>query len=116
MKKLLEQFTRERLEALIDDEDCRATVAEQEVLAGIALAVMDGKYPEIPDGWKLVPVEPTEDMVVEGFESKPCKLFSEPAEWASFDEMSGCQQAAHTARLCWAAMLAAAPTPGGGDA
>mgnify|MGYP000630887457 CR=1 FL=1 len=48
--QLLEQFTRERLESLIDDEDCRVTVAEQEALAQIALAVMDDNYPGIPDG------------------------------------------------------------------
>ena len=41
MKKLIEQFSRERLEALIDDEDCRATVSEQETFAEIVLALQD---------------------------------------------------------------------------
>lgn len=63
----------------------------------------------VPDGWKLVPIEPTEDMVIRGFESKPDQFWSTPEEWAEYEGMSGCQQAAHKARLCYAAMLAAAP-------
>lgn len=65
----------------------------------------------LPDGWKLVPIEPTEDMVISGFESKPSQLFSPAIEWEAYEAMSGCQQAAHRAKLCWAAMLAATPTP-----
>lgn len=65
----------------------------------------------IPAGWKLVPIEPTEAMIVCGFESRPDPVFSKPEEWEAFDAMTGCQQAAHKARLCYAAMLAAAPTP-----
>ena len=63
-----------------------------------------------PEGWKLVPVEPTESMIVDGFESEPDEDFSAPKIWAEYEAMSGCQQAAHRAKLCWAAMLAAAPT------
>lgn len=63
----------------------------------------------VPDGWKLVPFDPTEDMLVNGFESKPDERFSEPKVWAEYDAMSGCQQAAHRALLCWQAMLLAAP-------
>jgi hypothetical protein len=65
----------------------------------------------IPDGWKLVPIEPTESMVIDGFESEPDKFFSDKNEWKAYKEMSGCQQAAHRAKLCWAAMIAAAPKP-----
>lgn len=64
-----------------------------------------------PKGWKLVPVEPTEDMVIQGFESEPKLLFIDPEDWDKYESMSGCQQAAHKTRLCWAAMLEAAPTP-----
>lgn len=67
--------------------------------------------PVIPDGWVLVPVEPTEDMIVEGFESEPDESFSDEKEWEAYDAMSRCQQAAHRATLCWAAMIAAAPKP-----
>lgn len=67
--------------------------------------------PVIPDGWKLVPIEPTEHMIVEGFESEPDEFFSDAEVWEAYDAMSGCQQAAHRAKLCWAAMLAAAPKP-----
>lgn len=61
------------------------------------------------DGWVAVPVEPTEDMIVEGFESEPDEIFSDERDWEAYDAMSGCQQAAHRAKLCWAAMISAAP-------
>ncbi|WP_234090147.1 hypothetical protein [Enterobacter asburiae] len=70
-----------------------------------------GKSPVIPDGWVMVPVEPTEDMIVNGFESEPDESFSDEKEWEEYDAMSGCQQAAHRAKLCWAAMIASAPKP-----
>lgn len=69
----------------------------------------DGNSQVIPDGWVMVPVEPTEDMIVNGFESEPDESFSDEKEWEAYDAMSGCQQAAHRAKLCWAAMIAAAP-------
>ncbi len=65
----------------------------------------------IPDGYVMVPVEPTEKMVIEGFESEPDEFFSKSEVWEAYQEMSGCQQAAHRAKLCWSAMLAAAPKP-----
>lgn len=67
--------------------------------------------PETPDGWVMVPKEPTEHMIVCGFESEPNKYFSDKDDWKAYKEMSGCQQAAHRAKLCWNAMLAAAPKP-----
>lgn len=65
--------------------------------------------PVIPDGWKLVPIEPTEKMVIEGFESEPDEFFSKSEVWEAYQKMSGCEQAAHRAKLCWAAMISAAP-------
>ncbi len=65
--------------------------------------------PVTPDGWVMVPVEPTEDMIVQGFESEPDESFSDADVWEAYEAMSGCQQAAHRAKLCWAAMIAAAP-------
>nr|WP_260471462.1 DUF551 domain-containing protein [Enterobacter roggenkampii] len=70
-----------------------------------------GNSPVIPDGWVMVPVEPTEDMIVHGFESEPDESFSDEKEWEAYVTMSGCQQAAHRAKLCWAAMITAAPKP-----
>ena len=67
----------------------------------------DGNSPAIPDGWVMVPVEPTEGMIVNGFESEPDESFSDEKEWEAYDAMSGCQQAAHRAKLCWAAMIRA---------
>ena len=75
----------------------------------IALDTLTAQDELVPDGWKLVPVEPTEEMIIDGFESRPDESFSEPAVWKKYSQMSGCQQAAYKAQLCWAAMLAAAP-------
>ncbi|EOG5487633.1 hypothetical protein ACLE1M_003592 [Enterobacter hormaechei] len=77
-------------------------------------AMLQGAEPvttayKLPVGWVAVPVEPTEDMIVNGFESEPDESFSDEKEWEAYDAMSGCQQAAHRAKLCWAAMIAAAP-------
>jgi hypothetical protein len=71
--------------------------------------VLHANYPVIPDGWVLAPVEPTEDMVIAGFESEPDETFSKPEVWEEYQAMTGCQQAAYRAKLCWSAMLAAAP-------
>lgn len=65
--------------------------------------------PATPDGWVMVPIDPTESMVIAGFESEPDEFFSEEEDWAAYEAMSGCQQAAHRAKLCYAAMLAAVP-------
>ncbi|WP_336660255.1 hypothetical protein [Enterobacter asburiae] len=67
--------------------------------------------PALANGWVVVPVEPTEDMIVHGFESEPDESFSDADVWEAYEAMSGCQQAAHRAKLCWSAMLAAAPKP-----
>ena len=64
----------------------------------------------VPEGFKLVPVEPTLEMVTKGFESAPDECFSPTAEWEAYAAMTGCQKAAHRARLCYAAMLATVPT------
>lgn len=62
----------------------------------------------VPDGWVTVPVEPTEGMVIAGFEAELREEFRDPEAWEAFEAMSGCEQAAHRAKLCWAAMIAAA--------
>ncbi|HIG8794972.1 TPA: hypothetical protein ACYEOW_001205 [Raoultella terrigena] len=72
-------------------------------------AELAGNSPVIPDGYVIVPKEPTERMVIAGFESEPDEGFSELQVWEAYEDMSGCEQAAYRARLCWAAMLAAAP-------
>lgn len=81
-----------------------------------AASMLQGAEPvttayKLPEGWVAVPIEPTEDMIVNGFESEPDESFSDAEVWEAYDAMSGCQQAAHRAKLCWAAMIAAAPKP-----
>ncbi|MDT7446287.1 hypothetical protein [Citrobacter freundii] len=68
-----------------------------------------GNSPVIPNGYVLVPIVPTEDMIINGFESEPDEFFSKSEDWDAYQEMSGCEQAAHRAKLCWAAMIKAAP-------
>lgn len=46
--------------------------------------VVPGNSPVIPDGWVAVPVEPTEDMIVNGFESEPDERFSDAEEWEAY--------------------------------
>lgn len=87
------------------------TMAEFAFRAGRESSTQVGNSPATPDGWVMVPIEPTEDMIVNGFESEPDESFSDEKEWESYDAMSGCQQAAHRAKLCWAAMIAAVPKP-----
>jgi hypothetical protein len=58
----------------------------------------------VPEGYALVPIEPTSDMVVDGFEA--VSEFHDTDEYA---ELSGCQGAAESARICYAAMLKSAP-------
>lgn len=86
------------------------TDVERAMVAEIAeLRAQQAAAPGAMPGWQWVPVEPTLDMVTSGFESAPDEFFSPTAEWAAYAEMTGCQKAAHRARLCYAAMLAAAP-------
>lgn len=80
-----------------------------ELLRHRAAMLQAGNSQVIPDGRVMVPVEPTEDMIIQGFESEPDESFSEEKDWLTYEAMSGCQQAAHRAKLCWAAMIAAAP-------
>ena len=68
-----------------------------------------GNSPVTPDGYVLVPIVPTEDMIINGFESVPDPHFSDEKEWEEYEALSGCRQAARRAELCWAAMIKAAP-------
>lgn len=76
--------------------------------AALKSLLQAGNSPVIPDGYVMVPKEPTERMVIDGFESEPDETFSEPEVWEAYEAMSGCEQAHYRARLCWAAMVAAA--------
>lgn len=76
---------------------------------GVKYIPLAGNYPVIPDGYVLVPIVPTEDMIINGFESVPDPHFSDEKEWEEYEALSGCRQAARRAELCWAAMVAAAP-------
>ncbi|WP_241575075.1 hypothetical protein [Rosenbergiella nectarea] len=62
----------------------------------------------IPNGYALVPIEPTENMIIAGFESKPSAFNSSLEEVERCEAMSGCEQAGHRAKLCWKAMVAEA--------
>jgi len=89
-----------------------ASTAVKEVWKDRAWTAEEKLAELVPEGWKLVPVEPTEEMVINGFESQPDECLSDPAVWEKYSQMSGCQQASYEAQLCWLAMLAAAPCCG----
>ena len=106
-------LTEEQMDQLIEfirgEQEVWSLEGHYSTVLRIALAALASQTGSAPDGWKLVPIEPTEDMVVEGFESEPDEFFSNAEDWKNFEAMSGCQQAAHNAKLCWQAMLTAAP-------
>lgn len=91
------------------DVDC-GCVSTEAFMHWMRKAYDGGRSSIIPDGYVMVPIEPTEDMIVEGFESEPDEDFSDSDVWEEYQAMSGCKQAVHRAKLCWAAMLSAAPT------
>ncbi|UAN64278.1 hypothetical protein [Serratia sp. JSRIV006] len=65
--------------------------------------------PVIPDGWKLVPVEPTESMVIDGFESEAWDALGD----AVLDKKGwpySCRESAECVTGIFKAMLAASPT------
>lgn len=106
----------QKLGSDLDAAEKRIAELERERVAmeAVKLAMRDEMRtsppaPVVPNGWVMVPVEPTEDMIVQGFESEPDESFSDADVWEAYEAMSGCQQAAHRAKLCWAAMIAAAP-------
>lgn len=74
-----------------------------------AAMLQAGNSPVTPDGYVLVPIVPTEDMIINGFESVPNPHFSDEKEWEEYEALSGCRQAARRAELCWVAMIKAAP-------
>lgn len=111
---ILQQATKVDERPRTDDDKCDPAI--DTVCDYALLPELVGNSPVIPDGWKLVPIEPTENMIIDGFESEPDEDFSEPDDWEEYAAMSGCEQAAHRAKLCWAAMLAAAPAVEGDKA
>jgi hypothetical protein len=107
-------LTDERIEQIWDETVTADAETLKEVRLRFARAVARNVAAQIdqvavPEGWKLVPVEPTLDMVTKGFESAPDEFFSPGENWDTYAAMTGCQKAAYRARLCYAAMLAAAP-------
>ncbi|WP_447886788.1 hypothetical protein [Serratia fonticola] len=66
--------------------------------------------PVIPDGWKLVPIEPTESMVIDGFESEAFDALAD----AVLDKKGwpySCRESAECVTGIFKAMLAATPSP-----
>lgn len=64
----------------------------------------------VPRGWKMVPIEPTEEMWVVGFEA-----VSDFQDTDEYQAMAGCKGAAESAKVCYQEMLRAAPKPVGCD-
>lgn len=69
-----------------------------------------GNSPVIPEGYKLVPIEPTESMVIDGFESEDFDALAD----AVLDKKGwpySCRESAECVTGIFKAMLAAAPAP-----
>lgn len=99
------EVQRHVLNGLMPDFDGVAMSQRECFQAGLEV----GKSRAIPDGWVMVPIIPTEDMIINGFESVPDPHFSDEKEWEEYEALSGCRQAARRAELCWEAMISAAP-------
>lgn len=106
--------TTELLEAMeevirISDRDHEAWSRAKEALATCRAAMLgNGNSPEIQDGWKLVPVEPAESMVIDGFESDAflslADAVNESKGWPY-----GCAEAAECVTGIFKAMIAGVP-------
>lgn len=90
---------------LDDDEANLATEIWNACRAAMLAQPVSQRYtfnsPEIPDGWKLVPVEPTEDMIAAAMNCDDVEFNSDETFCVNFDNI-------------YAAMLAAAPEGGNG--
>ena len=102
-------YTPEPEKAVIWLNNYSGTCVQEYVTLERMQEVQDGNSPVIPNGYVLVPIVPTEDMIINGFESVPDPHFSDEKEWKEYEALSGCRQAARRAELCWAAMIKAAP-------
>ncbi|MBA7800756.1 hypothetical protein HV170_04355 [Citrobacter freundii] len=82
---------------------CRAAMlqAGNSPAIGIDLASEPDRSVEVrylaPPGYVIVPIVPTEDMIINGFESVPDPHFSDEKEWEEYEALSGCRQAARRA-------------------
>ena len=76
---------------------------------GVGPLMQPANSPEIPDGWKLVPVKPTHDMQEAGIDAhyEAEKKMQEPNAW----EPGGFAERKVRASHVYRAMLAAAPHP-----
>lgn len=90
------------------DVDCGCVTTEA-FYHWLRVAYEAGNSPVATDGYVIVPIVPTEDMIINGFESVPNQHFSDEKEWEEYEALSGCRQAARRAELCWSAMIKAAP-------
>lgn len=75
---------------------------------------LSSNSPVIPDGWKLVPVELTEKMVIHGFESEAFEALTD----AVLDKKGwpySCRESAECVTGIFKAMVEVAPSPGGPD-
>lgn len=100
--------------AMCDDIDAQLWDTYESAISSLAAPVASAAPVDVlpymvPAGFAIVPIEPTEDMVIDGFESAPDRHLSTEKVWSEYKDLSGCQQAAYRARACWAAMLAKAP-------
>ncbi|QMD63092.1 ead/Ea22-like family protein [Citrobacter sp. RHB35-C17] len=112
---LLDELEAAEHTAAVDHEAACSLVEENEEMkrkleaAEKRIAELEAREVKVLDGYVMVPIVPTEDMAINGFESEPDPHFSDEKEWAEYKALSGCRKAARRAELCWAAMIKAVP-------
>ncbi|MDZ5813866.1 hypothetical protein U4I65_02295 [Stenotrophomonas maltophilia] len=111
----IEKRARELLAAHVGGQMCTPEMVMDPSVPQLGVVATEGAVRAImaaltpPDGYVLVPVEPTEEMISSGAESRPMRPFTPLEEWEAFEAMTGCEQGWHKAKLCYAAMLSARP-------
>ena len=126
--KVTEYFVRRpgddfAIAADIVDPDMEPSSANADYIAAsdpqTILALIDrverAERAQVPIGWRAVPIEPTDDMVIGGFESTPDRVFVGDKYPEEYEYMTGCQQAAFRAKRCYAAMIKSAPAAPKGE-
>lgn len=88
-----------------DEDGILCATSRQAVEVASALIREMAEQPQAaPEGWRLVPVQPTDEMLTQAEENTPKFLHGDP--WYGAEEISSEQ-----AEACYKAMLAAAPQP-----
>jgi hypothetical protein len=100
-------ITKELIEAMeiLKGFDCGDKSSLSEAIRGVEVELQRQRERQaVPSGWKLVPIEPTDNMLDDGHEA-----LDDRHHTGRFGECPGLKWS--DAKACYQAMLAAAPSP-----